>query len=63
MAMPKHTAKKQNKEQTLQKRVAKRPDIERVAAVATLTYKLTSLTPNLKNMTGLWQNEQLKNKE
>ncbi len=53
MAVLKYTAKKQYKEQTLQRHVTKRPDIERVAALATLTHKPTSFISTLKNTTEL----------
>ncbi len=63
MVVLKHAAKKQNKNQTLQKRVAKKPDIKRAAVVATLTHKPISLSPTSKNTTRLRQSERLKNKE
>ncbi len=63
MAVPEHAVKKQNKEQTLQKHVAKRLDTEGATAVATLTHKPTSLNPNFKYTTELWRSEWLKNKE
>lgn len=45
------------------KHATKKPDIECVIVVVTPTYKPTSLMPTQRNMTGLWQSEQLKNKE
>ena len=62
-AVPKHIVKKQNIEQTLRKRAAKKPDTRRAAAVATPTHKPTSLTPTSKDTTGLRRSERLKNKE